>query len=133
MRAQRRTVRHAGVTQEEVIHYRKRITSQPTAAGGAVSQGYRLRDLLRINVRHFLIRLDDPEDRVDFYDPEARAFRVATLPKVYHVNLVVRVRRESVDAEAQERFVHLRIVLNKDRIVRADEIHAAGVTITRKG
>ena len=34
-----------------------------------------------------MLALADPAD------PEARAFRVATLPKVYHVNLVVRLRR----------------------------------------
>lgn len=120
-RSQRRTVQHAGAAQEEVIHYRKRIASAGREGAAAAPEGYRLRDLLRINIRHFLIRLDDPEDRVDFFDPKLNTFRAATLPKVYHVNLVVRLRR-TVGAELRERMVHLRIVLNKDRIVRCDEI-----------
>ncbi|MEZ4390104.1 MAG: hypothetical protein R3A48_03325 [Polyangiales bacterium] len=125
VRAQRRTVRHAGVAQEEVIHYRKRIASAGRAGQAAAPEGYRLRDLLRINIRHFLIRLDDPEDRVDYYDLSTRTFRSALLPKVYHVNLVIRLRR-TVGGERRERLVHLRIVLNKDRIVRCDEIRARG-------
>lgn len=125
VRAERRTVQHLGSQAEEVIHYRKRIASANAGAARAVPSGYRLRDLLRINVRHFLVRLDDPRDRVEYFDRESGTFREALLPKVYHVNLVIRLRR-TVGEETRERFAHLRLVLDKDGIVRCDEIHPHG-------
>ena len=127
VRAERRTVQHVESQPEEVIHYRKRIASANAGAGRAVPEGYRLRDLLRINVRHFLVRLDDPRDHVEFFDREAGAFCEAMLPKVYHVNLVVRLRR-NVGEERRERLAHLRLVLDKDGIVRCDEIQARGAS-----
>ncbi|MFO0645433.1 MAG: hypothetical protein U0326_04280 [Polyangiales bacterium] len=133
VRLQRRTVLHAEAAAEEVIHYRKRLDAGTEQGRPGLPDGYRVRDILRMNLRHFLVRLDDPMDRVDCFDTSTGGFVRAELPKVYRVNLVVRVRRESDDADAQERYAHLRVVLNKDGIVRAEQIHAAGVTITRKG
>ncbi len=132
VRLQRRTVQHAEAATEEVIHYRKLLDAGSDEERAGLPEGYRIRDILRVNVRHFLVRLDDPVDQVDFYDPARGRFARAALPKVYRVNLVVRVRREVTGAETQERYAHLRVVLNKDGIVRAEQIHADGVTLTRK-
>ncbi len=132
VRLQRRTVLHAEAATEEVIHYRKRLDAGSEEGSVGLPEGYRVRDILRMNVRHFLVRLDDPIDRVDCFDVSASSFVRVELPKVYRVNLVVRVRRESDDGGAHERYAHLRVVLNKDGIVRAEQIHANGVTVTRK-
>ena len=132
VRLQRRTVLHAEAATEEVIHYRKRLDAGSEKGSVGLPEGYRVRDILRVNVRHFLVRLDDPLDRVDCFDVSTGGFVRVELPKVYRVNLVVRVRRESDEGEATERYAHLRVVLNKDGIVRAEQIHSNGVTITRK-
>ncbi len=133
VRLERRTVRQAEVATEEVIHYRKRLDVGGRDERRGLPEGYRIRDILRINVRHFLVRLDDPIDLVDCYDTSRGAFVRAELPKVYRVNVVVRVRRERAGEPTHERYAHLRLVLNKDGIVRAEQVHADGVAITRKG
>lgn len=122
LRLERRTVRHAEAATEEVIHYRKQLDAGSDDEGAGLPEGYRIRDILRVNVRHFLVRLDDPVDRVDIYDPQRGAFAVAEMPKVYHLNLVARVRREAPGEAPQSRYAHLRVVLNKDGIVRAEEV-----------
>jgi len=122
VRLQRRTVRHLETAGEEVIHYRKLLTAGDKGAG--LPEGYRIRDILRVNLRHFLTRLDDPLDRVDAWDADRGAFVHVELPKVYHLNVVARVRRERVGDAPEVRFAHLRVVLNKDGIVRAEEVRA---------
>lgn len=133
VRLQRRTVLHAEAAAEEVIHYRKRLDAGTDAGSPGLPEGYRVRDILRMNLRHFLVRLDDPIDRVDCFDTATNGFVRLDLPKVYRVNVVVRVRREGADGDTQERDAHLRVVLTKDGIVRAEQIHASGVSVTRKG
>ncbi|MFO0604665.1 MAG: hypothetical protein U0324_15890 [Polyangiales bacterium] len=122
VRLQRRTVRHLEAAGEEVIHYRKLLTAGDKGAG--LPEGYRIRDILRVNLRHFLTRLDDPLDRVDAWDADRGAFVHVELPKVYHLNVVARVRRERVGDAPEVRFAHLRVVLNKDGIVRAEEVRS---------
>lgn len=131
VRLERRTVQQAEAATEEVIHYRKLLEVGSDARAG-LPESYRIRDILRMNVRHFLVRLDDPTDRVDFYDPARGTFARAAMPKVYHVNLVIRLRREVTGAEPHERYAHLRVVLNKEGIVRAEEIRDNGLTLARR-
>jgi len=122
VRVQRRTVQHLEVAGEEVIHYRKRLEAGREGGGAPLPEGYRIRDILRVNLRHFMTRLDDPMDRVDAWDVGRAAFVRVELPKVYHLNVVARVRRERAGEPPQVRFAHLRVVLNKDGIVRAEEV-----------
>lgn len=120
-----RTVRNAELGNEEVIHYRK-VLEISSADDQPIPPGYSLRDILRFNVRHFIVRLDDPLDKVDYFDVRDGAFATASLPKVYHLNLVVRATRRDASGEGQERYEHLRVILNKDGIVRVEEAAAEG-------
>lgn len=121
-----RTSGHADRQPEEVIHYSKQLDVGAVDDDAHIPSGYWVRDILRLNVRHFLVRLDEPLDRVSYYDAGQDAFADTQLPKVYHVNIVARVRREDASGQRQERLEHLRVVLNKDGIVRVEERGRAG-------
>lgn len=124
MRRTGRTVQHAEMLAEEVIHYRKSIEIGTAREGERLPDGYWVRDILRLNVRHFLTRLDEPIDHVAVFDPASGAFGTAELPKVYHLNVVLRISREDETGEGQARLEHLRVVLNKDGIVRLNQAGA---------
>ncbi len=113
--------RRVGPNPEEVIHYRKRLEVDSEGAK-ALPEGYRIRDILRVNVRHFLLRLDDPKDRVTYFDVGRGWFEVRDLPRVYHVHVLVRVRQLGPSGVAAEELAHLRLVLDKDGIVRAETV-----------
>lgn len=121
-----RSVAHIDHQPEEVIHYNKQLDVSATDDRAHIPSGYWVRDILRLNVRHFLVRLDEPLDEVSYFDASKDAFATARLPKVYHVNIVARVRREDASGERHERLEHLRVVLNKDGIVRVEEAGGAG-------
>lgn len=121
-RLSRRTIRRAEAFAEEVIHYRKQLDIKAEEEGAPPPEGYRLRDIMRINVRHFLVRLDEPVDHVAYYDAERGTFGRAELPKVYHLNVVVVVRREGKSGVTGHRVEHLRVVLNKAGIVRVEKV-----------
>lgn len=122
-RLSRRQVRRLALL-EEVIHHRKEITAEITDPDARVPEGYWLRDLLRLNVRHFLVRLDEPLDRVDYFDARRNAFGSAMLPKVYTINLILALRRVRGGAEESE-LEHLRVVLDKNGIVRVERQEGA--------
>jgi hypothetical protein len=125
MRAAHRTVQLAEVAQEEIIHYRKVIE---VSAPGDLPDDYWVRDILRLNVRHYLVRLDEPIDEVAFFDANDARFKVAEIPKVYHLNAIVRLTRRGEDGAGQERLERLRIVIDKTRIVRIEHVDAHGPT-----
>lgn len=113
--------RRVGPNPEEVIHYRKRLEVESEGAR-PLPDGYRIRDLLRVNVRHFLLRLDDPKDRVTYFDMARGWFDAGDLPRVYHVHVLVRVRQLGPTGVAAEQLAHVRLVLDKDGIVRAETV-----------
>jgi hypothetical protein len=128
LRLARRTVRRAEVFGEEVIHYRKLI-SMEVDDSRPMPPGYWLRDILRLNVRHFLVRLDEPLDTQSYFDARRSAFATASLPKVYHLNVIVVVRRTSPTGAAAEQREHLRVVLDKQRIVRVERVSTLGAEV----
>jgi hypothetical protein len=115
MRVALRTVRNADTAGETVLYYHRHLDLS-TGEGGPATEGLAFRQILRLNLRHFLTRLDEPEQHEShFAVDEGRFVRVA-LPKVYHINLIARVR-------AGGRRILLkrwRIVLNKAGIVRLE-------------
>jgi hypothetical protein len=125
LRLSQRTVRHAEVATEEVIDYRKELfVGRRRGREEPVPAGFRVRDILRLNVRHFLVRLDDPVDEVAFLDRDRGAFRSAQVPKVYHVNLVVRSEQTDAEGRARVRYERLRLVLDKNGIVRIESVES---------
>lgn len=123
VRTERRTVQaFEGPLLEEVIHYRKVLDVDQDEDDERLPEGYGLRDIMRFNVRHFLVRLDDPEEKLRYFDAGKESFAEAKLPKVYHLNLVIRVEREGARGQRVSRLDHFRIVLNKQRIVRVERV-----------
>jgi hypothetical protein len=119
MRVALRTVRHADTAGEAVLHYRRDLElglgdDTPT------SEGLAFRQILRLNLRHFFTRLDEPEQRESHYAVDEGRFVNVSLPKVYHINLIARVR------SAGRRIIlkRWRVVLNKEGIVRLDTVLA---------
>lgn len=122
IRLERRTVRQTDVLQEEVLHYRKSLQVENTREEERLPEGYGVRDIMRFNMRHFLLRMDDPFEKVRYFDAGRDAFHEAKLPKVYHLNVVIRARHLRKGQSARERYEHLRVVLDKNGIVRVEKI-----------
>jgi hypothetical protein len=119
-----RTLRSADIALEEIIHHHKVVRVGEGDEQRRMPQGYGVLDILRLNVRHFLVRLDEPIDQVAFFDWRRQGFALARLPKVYHLNLVVKIKREFRGGAIEESHERLRVVLNKEGIVRAEIVSA---------
>lgn len=109
----------SGANPEEVIHYHKQITLHGMSEKSQLGPRTIL-DILRLNVRPFLERLDEPVERIDGFDPKTRQFERKRFPRVYHLNVVIRLARVDDHGEAN-RFARFRVVLNKNGIVRVSK------------
>jgi hypothetical protein len=115
-RLAKRTVRTAEVANEGVLLYTRRLELEPEETH--VQDGLALRQIVRLNLRHFLTRLDEPLQEESHYSTDEERFLTAPLPKVYHVNVIARVSNGS-GAPWLER---VRVVLNKEGIVRLEHV-----------
>jgi hypothetical protein len=82
---------------------------------------YDVNDIIRFSFARFLRRADDPHSELPVYDEaedrvDTRAFR-----KVYHVNIVLAFHTPSVK-KSQPTFKRVRVVFDKNRIRRLDEV-----------
>src|SRR5262249_19877890 len=117
LRAAQRTVAPAAQLEDVVLHHRRTLKLDRADRAGAHA-GFGFRQILRLNLRHFLTRLDDPEQRSSHYAIDQRRFGAAPLPKVYPLTLVVSV----VDGAGKTTLRRWRIVLNKQGIVRIEPV-----------
>lgn len=90
-----------------------------------------LRDSFRFDIDHLLSRLRNPKKRLLLYDLESGGERVKA-QRTYHVNVIIEARVRSAKNAvrnakksnlAPNLFLKLRLVLNKDGLVRVEEIH----------
>jgi hypothetical protein len=124
LRTSQRTVRTSEIATEEVIHHRKSVFLSSSDEAAKLPEGYSVRDILRLNVRHFLVRLDEPVEEARYFDWRKESFSVARLPKVYHLNVVVKTRREWEGGASLEQLDRIRVVLNKEGIVRVELVES---------
>lgn len=117
--------------QENVIHYHKSMSFElqelkEHLAGAPVRK---MHDVLRLDISHFLAKLADPQKQLSYYAP-GQGIVTVDAPKVYHLNLIFRYRvtdsGEQTQSSAVVDYERLRIVLNKQGIVRVDTVFPRG-------
>lgn len=118
LRRAARTVRGSSTELENVLHYRRRVEFNGVETAAFETQ-FGIQEIVRISLSDILARLDDQIDTVAHWDEKSGSFVRSDLPKVYHLNLVYRVRQEG----SQESFLRrARIVLNREQIVRIEHV-----------
>ncbi len=128
LRRAQHVIRGAELGGEGVLLYRRRLEIRPSPSaggGGPAGAGLRgealpprlgLRQIVRLNMRHFLTRLDDAKQQEYHYAPSEDRFVHVGLPKVYHINLIARVVSRSTTLR------RWRVVLNKKGLVRVESV-----------
>ncbi|HEY3383552.1 MAG TPA: hypothetical protein VGK32_17440 [Vicinamibacterales bacterium] len=110
---------------ERIIKYEKEVSLFPARISRFHERRRDLNDIMRLNIDDFLRQADDAT--VDYLnlDPDSGQLQQVQCQRVYHVNIVFTYR--SIDAKRQtaERVERIRLVLNRDGIVRLDQVAPA--------
>lgn len=106
---------------EEVLHYRKAVTFKGELLERGDVARAQVRDIVRLGIRDFTEHLDDPKRVVTFFDDATGRFVSRRLPKIYHLNLVLRYRSHSGTSQLGDvSFERVRAIVNRKGIVRVD-------------
>lgn len=106
---------------ETVLHYNKALTVRNASLLGDIPGITALKDMIRLNFTSFFDHMDDPQKRVSVYDQDEGTAQISA-PKVYHINLVCRLRSFSEGETIS--YAHFRLVIDKSHVVRIEEVTA---------
>ncbi len=125
LRRARRTVEGASQHElEEVVHFRRSVTLAPTDAA-ALTHGMALQEIIRISLADMLQRLDHPSSSTEFFDSDARRFVTREVPRVYHLNVVLRAR---CAGESEVRLARHRVVVDREGVRKVEAVLSERVT-----
>lgn len=102
---------------ESVIHFRKEVILIPHLEHHK-ERAYDLNDIFRYNISRFLLKASDPYKEQLIYDPFSKQVQVVKVPKVYHINIILRKKTEG----EQVRYQNYRVVVDKEGIKRIEKV-----------
>ncbi|MCM0604570.1 MAG: hypothetical protein KA715_00600 [Xanthomonadaceae bacterium] len=107
---------------EEIVHYGRRMKIKTEALRNLYKNTHSLMDVLHYDLQPFISKLSDSV-RVDrFFNRSLKTVAVA-LPKVYHVNVVIRHRVLDAGKRTLEQyFFRARVVMDKSGIKRVEKV-----------
>lgn len=103
---------------ETVLFHKKSVVLHRDRIAAADPRFEALTEILRLDVRRWLVHTDDPKRRFVFADPDAGVLDTATAPRVYNIAVVYRLRREGEQAP----WHRVRVVVSRKGIRRLDLI-----------
>ena len=114
LRAKSLVVELANAPEENIAYYKKKIVlnAASSPAGGAYTG---VVDIVRMNIRHLLDRMDDPVRSLLL--PHPGGIRRVNGHCVYHLNLVLRYAAEG----RPEEYRKFRLILDQNGIVRIEQ------------
>ena len=77
---------------------------------------------MRFNLARLIQQADDPVVDYNYLNPLSGQVERAVCSRVYHINVIVRYTYIDRDGEEQEYFERHRLVVNKNGIVRMEEV-----------
>lgn len=110
---------------ERVLKYKKEITLYPDVIIKKHERRRDLNDIMRFNVRDIVEQADDSAVDYPYIDPVTGDLRVAACSRVYHLNMIIKYTYYSKEDQVTINYERIRIVVNKDGIVRLEEVRAA--------
>lgn len=110
---------------ERVFKYKKEIILYPEAILKAHDRRKDLHDIMRFNIKDFISQADDSQVQYTYVDPATGAVRTAACARVYHMNLVIKYIYTDAAGQQKINFDRIRVVLNKEGLVRLEEVNAA--------
>jgi len=110
---------------ERVFKYKKEIVLYPEVIMKRHQRRRDLNDIMRFNIRDVVEQADDASVDYPYVDPATGELRSAACARVYHMNLVLKYTYFSREGRVSMHYERIRIVLNKDGIVRLEEVKGA--------
>lgn len=103
---------------ETVLFHKKTVVLHRARIAAADPRFDALTEILRLDVRRWLVHTDDPKRRFVFADPDTGVIDTATAPRVYNIAVVYRLAREGEQAP----WHRVRVVVSRKGIRRLDTI-----------
>jgi hypothetical protein len=107
---------------ETVVHYVKQVTLYSQRLNETIEGFEGVNDIIRFNLSSLRGRMDAPIENVQMIHPRTHELLTVSCPRVYHVNLVLRVTAGDKSDEIA-RLERIRIVLDQNGIKRVEAIH----------
>jgi hypothetical protein len=106
---------------ERVLYYKKivDIYGKPKISE---SRFYGLNIIFRLDIHHFLNKAEDPYQNYLNLDPKTLKLERIQLPKVYHINIIVRTRTSSLPDQEKIEMKRYRLILDKVGIRRIEKV-----------
>lgn len=105
---------------ERVLYYKNQVhlKEQPNER----MRRYDLNTIFRLNIHRFLEKANDPYSEYTTLDQETHELKEIQLPKVYHINIIVKNTFSDVNNKPVEQLQKFRLVIDKDGIKRVEQI-----------
>jgi len=106
---------------ESIIRYKKEVTLYPNAE----MENTRRREIntiFRMNVHHFLEKANNALQTVLLFDPSKNQIVERQMPKVYHLNMIIRDAYIGPDQKKIVGIKKFRVVVDKNGIKRVEEL-----------
>lgn len=106
---------------EQILYY-KRVVQVPYNPAATKSRRFGLNSIFRLNIHTFLRKASDPTAAFITIDPDTKRLVGTSLPKVYHLNIILKTTRLSPGFENSSELHKLRLVIDKTGIKRIEPI-----------
>lgn len=105
---------------ETILFYKRLIKMSAPSAPHARRSGLKI--IFRFNIQRFLYKSSDAIETINALDPKSCQLEKLQMPKIYHLNLLIRSTTVPAGKEAKVEYKKLRIIADKNGIKRIDQI-----------
>ncbi|CRX38349.1 hypothetical protein [Estrella lausannensis] len=105
---------------ESIMHFKKTI--QMLEGGKKDARRNSLNAIFRFNIQRFLLKADNPFQGYFTIDDITREFQFLHLPKVYHINIIVKNSAYNEKGELVSEIKKFRLIADKNGIKRIEQV-----------
>ena len=106
---------------EQIMYYKKTVTIREKPKK-MHERFYALNILFRLDIHHFLNKAEDPYQTQLSLDEKTHILRRIQLPRVYHLNIILKTTLEGGDGATKSQLMKYRLVVDKSGIKRIEYV-----------